>query len=141
MIEHPVVDALVAFLTTARPPELAAFEIRPHDSDEHGDAPPSIVVKVTSVKPRVLGTNLMDVAVEITLRANPADVAIADFEAAWTWLASEFYPATDAVAALTNADLHCYTLQAEPADTDITLDENERRRALTLTGAIVGKNL
>lgn len=141
MIESAVVTGLVAFLESTKPEELEDILVRPYDSDEKLAGPPLVVVRVRSAKSRVRGTNLIDGEIEVAVRANPADTDMLIFDAVWAWLSDALYPATAAVAALTNDALHCYTLQADPSDSEITLDENERSRQLVLTGVFVDKTL
>lgn len=141
MIEIDVTAALVAHLTATLPESLDAFLVRAHDSDAPLDGPPAIIVHTKTASPRVRGSNLFDAEVVVSLRANPADTTLAEFENAWAWLTGAFYPATATIEALSNDDLHCYTLHAGMAETEITLDENERQRSFSMRGVFVGKNI
>lgn len=141
MIEPTVTAELVAHLVYTRPDPLALLPVRPYDADEQTDAPPAVVVRTKSAATRLRAVALWDAEIEVTLRANPADLAAADFDAAWSWIAAALTDERTLVPALNSFStaLHWYAANAKPADSDFANTETERLRTLTLRAVLATK--
>lgn len=142
MIETSLASALATYLHANKGASLSSWYFRPFDST--ADAAPALaVVRVQNVASRVVGTNLFDADVEITLRVDAADAASATLDSAHAYAFSAIRSeAIRSAVNIASQDVFIYGVPSASGDTDATIDgDGIRTRRITARAVVLAKKL